>query len=97
MLALRGAAGEVVGTVMVGFDGHRAWAYYLAVHPDARGAELGRALMRAAERWAAARGAPKIELMVREGNEAALGFYDALGYRSEPVAVLSRRLDGGER
>ncbi len=97
ILALRGPEGVVVGTVMVGFDGHRAWAYYLAVHPEARGAGLGRALMRAAESWAAARGAPKIELMVREGNAAALGFYEAAGYRAEPVVVLSRWIDGRER
>ena len=28
--------GELLGTVMVGVDGHRAWMYYLAVSPAAR-------------------------------------------------------------
>jgi ribosomal protein S18 acetylase RimI-like enzyme len=30
--------GEVVGTVMGGYDGHRGSAYYLGVHPEYRGA-----------------------------------------------------------
>lgn len=30
--------GEVVGTVMGGYDGHRGSAYYLGVHPEFRGA-----------------------------------------------------------
>ncbi len=94
ILALRTPAGQVVATVMVGFDGHRAWAYYVAVHPGLRRAGLGRALMRAAEDWAAAHGAAKIELMVRRENAPALGFYAAAGYAVEPVEVLSRRLDG---
>lgn len=29
--------GEVVGSVMGGYDGHRGAAYYLGVHPDYRG------------------------------------------------------------
>ena len=29
--------GEVVGTVMGGYDGHRGSAYYLGVHPEFRG------------------------------------------------------------
>ena len=32
--------GEVVGTVMGGYDGHRGSAYYLGVHPEYRGAAL---------------------------------------------------------
>ncbi len=83
---------EVIGTVMVGFDGHRAWVYYLAVAEARRGVGLGRALMAAAEAWVADLGAPKIELMVRETNAAASGFYVSLGYTVEPVKVFSRWL-----
>jgi len=84
----------VVGTIMVGFDGHRGWVYYLAVDPESRRAGLGRALMAAAEAWLVARGCPKIQLMVRQDNAQALGFYEALGLTPQPVAVLGRRLDG---
>ena len=82
---------------MVGFDGHRAWAYYLATAASERRSGLGRAMMQAAEDWARIRGAPKIELMVRDTNNAAAGFYEALGYQREPVAVFSRWLQGQTR
>lgn len=100
-LALESAASVVLvaraghalaGSVMTGFDGHRGWVYYLAVAPDARRRGLGRALMAAAEAWLRARGAPKIQLMVREGNEA-IGFYEALGLERQPVVTLGRFLD----
>ncbi|UVO49790.1 GNAT family acetyltransferase [Sphingomonas sp. SUN019] len=101
-LALAGATSAVlvardgdtiVGSVMVGFDGHRGWVYYLAVSPDRRREGLGRALMAAAERWLRERGAPKLQLMVRDGNDDALSFYRALGFIDQPVAVLGRFLD----
>ncbi|RAI28298.1 GNAT family N-acetyltransferase, partial [Rhodoplanes elegans] len=30
-------AGRIVGTVMVGHDGHRGWLYYVAADPESRG------------------------------------------------------------
>lgn len=91
VLVARSGAG-VTGSVMTGFDGHRGWVYYLAVAPHARGAGLGRALMAAAEAWLAARGAPKIQLMVRDDNDAAIGFYEALGLERQKVVTLGRFL-----
>jgi ribosomal protein S18 acetylase RimI-like enzyme len=85
--------GELLATAMVGHDGHRGWVYYLAVRPDARGRGHGEAIMRAAEAWLGAQGVPKVQLMVRETNEAVLGFYEALGYERNPVHVLGRWLD----
>lgn len=84
--------GRIAGSVMTGFDGHRGWVYYLAVAPDARRAGLGRMLMTAAEAWLRERGAPKVQLMVREGNDAALAFYAALGLEPQPVVTLGRFL-----
>ena len=84
----------MVGTIMVGFDGHRGWVYYLAVDPKARRTGLGRALISAAEAWLVARGCPKVQLMVRQDNAEALGFYEALGLTPQPVMVMGRRLDG---
>lgn len=83
----------IVGTVMVGDDGHRGWIYYLAVHPDWRGKELGRALMVAAEGWLRDRGVPKVQLMVRGDNAQALAFYAALGLERQDVVTLGRFLD----
>ncbi|RZJ00164.1 MAG: GNAT family acetyltransferase [Brevundimonas sp.] len=86
------ADGVIRGSVMTGFDGHRGWVYYLAVHPDSQRRGLGRALMAAAEAWLAARGAPKLQLMVRDDNADALGFYAALGLERQPVVTLGKRL-----
>jgi ribosomal protein S18 acetylase RimI-like enzyme len=84
--------GPLSGSVMVGFDGHRGWVYYLAVAPDHRRHGLGRILMAAAEAWLRARGAPKIQLMVRDDNHAALGFYEALGLERQKVVTLGKFL-----
>ncbi|MCJ2186963.1 GNAT family acetyltransferase [Novosphingobium sp. 2638] len=92
LLAREGAA--LRGTVMVGFDGHRGWVYYLGVDPACRDAGIGRALMQASEQWLTARGCPKIQLMVRGSNAEARGFYEALGYDVQDVVTIGRRLDG---
>ncbi|HEX8302767.1 GNAT family acetyltransferase [Sphingomonas sp.] len=85
--------GAIIGSIMVGFDGHRGWVYYLAVSPDRRRGGLGRALMAAAEQWLRDRGALKIQLMVRESNADALGFYAALGLERQDVVTLGRFLE----
>ncbi|MDE1917608.1 MAG: GNAT family acetyltransferase [Sphingomonadales bacterium] len=82
---------QLVGTVMAGFEGHRGWIYYLATLPRARGQGIAARLLREAENWLAALGCPKVELMVREGNEAA-GMYDHLGWDKQAVAVYARWL-----
>ena len=85
---------DLAGSVMVGWDGHRGWVYYLAVAEQFRRIGLGRALMVEAERWLRARGCPKIELMVRDTNMDALRFYEAYGLTVQPVVTLGRFLDG---
>jgi ribosomal protein S18 acetylase RimI-like enzyme len=87
-------AAAVVGSVMVGFDGHRGWVYYLASDPENRGRGIGRALMAAAENWLRELGCPKIQLMVRQDNFDATSFYSAIGYLEQDVLTLGRRLDG---
>lgn len=86
-------AGQIVATIMVGFDGHRGWVYYLAVDPGHRRAGHGRRMMEEAEQWLQKRNAPKIQLMVREDNQLAIGFYQALGYEIQPVVTIGRRLE----
>ena len=72
--------GTLIATAMVGFDGHRGWAYYLAVSPNHRRRSYGRSLMREAERLLLARGCPKLNLLVRSSNADILEFYRKLGY-----------------
>jgi ribosomal protein S18 acetylase RimI-like enzyme len=89
--------GEIIGTVMVGFDGHRGWVYYLAVKAPRQREGLGRLLMTAAEAWLQAMGATKIQLMVRSENAAAVSFYERISYKEEPVVVLSHWLNTSTR
>ncbi|EHD23026.1 MULTISPECIES: GNAT family acetyltransferase [Brenneria] len=84
--------GEVVGSVMGGYDGHRGSAYYLGVHPDFRGRGIANALISRLEKKLIARGCPKINLMVREDNDAVIGMYEKLDYEIADIVTLGKRL-----
>ena len=86
-------AGAVVGTVMVGYDGHRGWVYYFGVEPAHRRRGIGRALMAEAERLLRAEGCPKINLQVRAGNTNAIEFYRGLGFAPDEVVSFGKRLE----
>jgi ribosomal protein S18 acetylase RimI-like enzyme len=92
LVAVDTATGAIVATVMAGYDGHRGWINYLAVDPDRRGTGLGRAIMAAAEGELGTRGCPKVNLQVRTSNADALRFYERLGYTTDDVVSLGRRL-----
>ena len=82
---------EMLGAVVVGFDGHRGWYYYLGISPQNQNSGNGRALVEAAENWLISRGAPKAMLMVRNSNAHVIGFYEKLGYSVEDTSVLGKR------
>jgi ribosomal protein S18 acetylase RimI-like enzyme len=84
--------GDVIGTAMIGYDGHRGWVYYLAVDAERRGQGIARALMAEAERLLIDRGCPKLMLMVRADNTAVVDLYEHLGYELETTRVLGKRL-----
>ncbi len=92
VLAALDADGGLIGTAMVGHDGHRGWVYYLAVRLEHQGRGVGRELMRACEEWVEARKIPKIQLMVRNTNESVVAFYQALGYVNADCTVLGKFL-----
>ncbi len=83
----------IVATVMAGYDGHRGWINYLAVHPDHQRRGSGRELMAEAERRLRARGCPKINLQVRASNAEALAFYNRLGFATDDVISMGKRLE----
>ncbi len=85
--------GAMIASAMVGYDGHRGVVYYVACDPDQQKAGHGRAIMAATEDWLRQRGVWKLNLMVREENEAVCRFYETLGYEQEPRVIMSRRLD----
>lgn len=85
-------AGAIVGTVMVGYDGHRGWINYLAVAPAHQRRGLGRTLMAEAEALLLREGCPKVNLQVRAGNEGVVAFYRRLGYDVEEMVSMGKRL-----
>jgi ribosomal protein S18 acetylase RimI-like enzyme len=91
---LVGMDGErvIVGSVMVGHDGHRGWVYYVAADPDRRDEGIGRAMMRAAETWLEQRNVVKVQLMVRETNTPVIAFYERLGFETIPRTVMQKWL-----
>jgi GNAT superfamily N-acetyltransferase len=64
----------LLASAMVGHDGHRGWAYHLAVRPDVRGHGHGRAIMSACKVWLRERNVPKLNLMIRADNAEARAF-----------------------
>src|SRR6201993_1123046 len=91
------SAGEIVGSVMVGHDGHRGWVYYVSVDPDHRDRGFGRAIMTAAEDWLRARGVPKLQLLVRRANAKVQAFYETLDYAEQDTIVYGKWLDGRDQ
>lgn len=84
--------GNVVGSAMAGYDGHRGSVFYLAVSPRHQGKGFGRKLMEKIEITLEAMGCPKLNIMVRSSNEAVLAFYRQLGYATDEVVSIGKRL-----
>jgi ribosomal protein S18 acetylase RimI-like enzyme len=84
--------GEVVATVMAGYEGHRGWINYLAVRPSHQRNGYGRLLMETAESLLGKKGCPKINLQVRNINADVIEFYSAIGYGDDQVIGMGKRL-----
>ena len=83
---------KIVASVMVGHDGHRGALYYLAVAPDHQKKGFGRAAVVAAENYLKKLGVWKINLMIRNENETAHGFYKAIGFETNAVMSMGKKL-----
>lgn len=86
------ADGRIIASIMVGYDGHRGWINYLAVHPAHQRRGHARQLMQRAEQVLSELGCPKLNLQVRAGNEAVIAFYESLGYADDRTLSLGKRL-----
>jgi ribosomal protein S18 acetylase RimI-like enzyme len=75
--------GRVVGTVMGGWDGRRAYVYHLAVAPERQRHGIGGALMDELEARFRAKGALKAKLQILVDNEASRAFFARRGYLLE--------------
>ena len=88
--------GDVIASVMAGYEGHRGWINYLAVHPKHQRTGIGKRMMDEAESRLRAAGCPKINLQVRSKNAAVIEFYKRIGFKPDDVVSLGKRLEPDE-
>ncbi|HVP40786.1 MAG TPA: GNAT family acetyltransferase [Candidatus Krumholzibacteriaceae bacterium] len=84
--------GMVVGSIMVGYEGHRGWINYLAVAPECQRRGYGRMLVQKATHELKKRGCLKVNLQVRRSNTSVIEFYKHLGFKEDDVISLGMRL-----
>ncbi|MFD8388766.1 GNAT family N-acetyltransferase [Streptomyces sp. NPDC059680] len=82
-LILAESGGELVGTVIAGFDGWRCHLYRLAVHPERRRQGIASALLAAAEERFVRLGGRRADAMVLVRNQTAHHAWGAAGYGPE--------------
>jgi ribosomal protein S18 acetylase RimI-like enzyme len=81
------AEGQIVGSVIAGWDGWRGSIYRLAVAPDSRRAGVGRLLVAAAEQRLARLGARRLQAVVVATDAQAKGFWRSSGWEEQAERV----------
>lgn len=89
-------AGRIIATCMAGYEGHRGWINYLAVSPGEQRKRHATALMDRAEALLRAAGCPKINLQIRASNRQVLAFYQSIGFKTDDVISMGKRLETDE-
>ena len=84
---------KLIASVMAGYDGHRGWINYFAVHPDFQAKGYGKQLMDNVENGLRELGCPKINLQIREGNDKVFSYYQKLGFVEEKRINMGKRLE----
>jgi ribosomal protein S18 acetylase RimI-like enzyme len=72
--------GQIVGSVLGGFDGRRGMMYHLAVASEFRQQGIGALLMDELERRLRAKGCIRYYLLVTQDNVNAIHFYEQRGW-----------------
>ena len=86
------AGSRLVATAMGGYDGHRGSLYYLAVDAEQQGRGYGRKIADYIADLLEQRGCPKLNIMVRSSNTRMIDFYHRLGFKTDEVVCLGKRL-----
>ncbi|MBN1451117.1 MAG: GNAT family N-acetyltransferase [Anaerolineales bacterium] len=72
--------GQIIGTVIGGFDGRRGLLYHLAVTASFRGQGIGSCLMEEIESRLRAKGCIRCYLLVTTDNNEAMRYYEKRGW-----------------
>jgi ribosomal protein S18 acetylase RimI-like enzyme len=83
---------QVIGSIMVGYEGHRGWINYLAVSPEYQRRGYGKAMVKRAIDELRRMGCLKVNLQVRTSNKSVIDFYRHLGFKEDDVVSLGMRL-----
>ena len=84
---------KLIASVMAGYDGHRGWINYFAVHPDFQARGYGKQLMDNVGNGLRELGCPKINLQIREGNDKVFSYYQKLGFVEDKRINMGKRLE----
>jgi ribosomal protein S18 acetylase RimI-like enzyme len=87
LFALAWDSTRLVGTLIGGWDGWRAYMYRLAVDPDYRRRGVAGMLVSAIEKELRRLGARRISALVTSDNRTGRGFWDAVGYSLDDEMV----------
>jgi len=84
--------GEIVGSVLGGFDGRRGMLYHLAVAAPFRRQGVGRQLVDELERRLRAKGCIRYYLLVTKDNDEAIRFYEQHGWERMDLYTYGKDL-----
>ena len=87
---------KLIASIMAGYDGHRGWINYFAVHPDFQGRGYGKQLMDNVEYRLRELGCPKINLQIREENDKVFSYYQKLGFFEEKRINMGKRFENDQ-
>lgn len=85
--------GEIIGSVLGGFDGRRGMVYHLAVSRDYRNRGIGAFLMNALEERLREKGCIRTYLLVTKDNQESIRFYEKRGWQRMDLYIYGKNLD----
>jgi ribosomal protein S18 acetylase RimI-like enzyme len=92
LFLLAEADGEIIGTIIGGYDGRRGMVYHLAVRQDFRKQGVGDLLLNEVEKRLQGKGCVKCYLLIVADNDNAARFYENRGWSE----MIGNRIFGKE-
>lgn len=85
--------GEVIGSVLGGYDGRRGMMYHLAVANQFRQQGIASVLVDELERRLRSKGCIRYYLLVTMDNDSAIRFYEHRGWERMDLYIYAKDLD----